>query len=201
MPAVDSSRPLSRHHPYTRDFHLLSPSQKSKIANSIIEFAEHRSGHWPSALKYAFSHTHKGWKQTTYKELEYDQLLRKISAMHTMAPIKLKAVILALVSRSHTQSQLQSYGFKFSSNQLHNSRRKAEKNHFQLVVKHTMPPSRQKKSASVRNLVIEYLTRFSNHSSINCRDGQVLILTHRNKYIYEILKKKSGGNVISQYFL
>jgi len=198
MPATNLSRPSTRHHPYTKDFDSLSLPQKSKIATSIIQFAQHRTSNWISALKYVFGHTHQGRKQLNSTDLQYNQLLRRIAAMHTMAPIKYRAAILALVSRSHSEFQLRSYGFQFSRKQLQNSRKKADNHEFQLLVKNTMPPSRQQKSASVKNLVIEYLTRFSNPSSNNCGGEQVFILNHTKKHIYEILKKENPEVILSR---
>ena len=157
---------LLRSHPYSRPFGSRSPSQKSEAVGLLHQLASHIScGDHQQLYKY-FLHKSRISK-TLLPEVRHAEKAREIfhniKAMHSVAPIRQKSNVLALVAKLYSRRDLIESGFCFSNTQYYTAKRKADSQIFSLSdYQRQVPPSRLAINQQTKELVVaihEYLQR------------------------------------------
>ena len=100
-------------------------------------------------------------------------IISNIVKMHQAADSDRKAVVLALVSTQYSLHELRELGFRASSTQYARSRQLAGANSYALTrYARAVPPSRRPVGQQQRQLVIQYLNKYSRTSSETLADGR-----------------------------
>ena len=120
---------LLRSHPYMCPFKLRSLSQKSEAIGLLHQLATHPScGDHQQLYKYFLQKSRIA--KTLLPEVRYAEkareILHNVKTMHSVAPIRQKSNVLALVAKLYSRRDLIESGFSFSNTQYRTARRKAE---------------------------------------------------------------------------
>lgn len=195
---------LLRNNPnsYSTPFNSFSLSQKSLNIKTLHQVANHLSGGNPQQIfNYFYQHSHLG--KSIFSNAQ-SPILQRIQAMHTIAVMKYKSSILALVAGLHSRNDLKSAGFNFSNTQYRTAMRKAQKQNFSLSgYQHHIPHSHTSTSQDTINLVKYYLQQNSRISSSTTIIGQqpVYYLEKPKCEIYQHMKVDNPGKYINLFIL
>ena len=187
--------PLLRSQPYSfTPFSARSSSQKCLAVTTLHDFASYLSAGYPNQLyRHLLLHSRIG---KTLPDIQHatktSQLLGNVRLLH-------KYNILSLVSGLYSRTELQKFGFKFSSRQFYTATRKAQYQIFTLSdYQRRVPPSRSPITQTTINLIIEYLCR---NSRLSCRTSvrgaQIYYLEKPKRDIYYQLKNDHPNIQIS----
>ncbi|KAJ1957300.1 hypothetical protein GGI12_005065 [Dipsacomyces acuminosporus] len=173
-----------------KKFEDLSIAQKRAISRDIYGKMDELTDDWEGAFDYLLKKTKRGMKMSekVYQDAELvDNIMKNISEMHTQAPVKYKAAVLALVAPYFSNTELKQKDFKFSNEQLKHARKKNKERKFHLVdYVRAIPPSRMPISDAVKELIVEYLER--NSAPGSSRSETKTLMKSKND-IYQQLKE------------
>lgn len=188
MPAQRHSSSASRFSPYPTSipFASRSASQKSRAVSSLHNLACSLSGNSPDQLyEYLIQNSRIGaqFSLNSINSSLSNSILQRIKLLHENSSLKFKSTILALIAGLFSRKTLLDSGFLFSSIQYRNALRKANSSNFMLSdYKRNVPPSRRPIEENTRELVIEYLKRYSRNSSeMATADGSCIYHLEKTK--------------------